>query len=92
MRTISKTSMYAWLLSQVRELEPGKAFEARRGQHYTCESQSFTQAVYAVAAQNGYKATCSVFETSVVYCFYRADSYLRPNLPAYPVVKKMRRF
>lgn len=92
MYQITRSSIYAFLLDQVGVLEPGEAYLATRGKHFTCEPNSFTNAVYRVAEQNGYKATCAVFTREVVYAFYRSSDLMRPNLPAYPIVKKMRRY
>jgi hypothetical protein len=93
MREINEeTSKYAFLLGWVMELEPGKAHKARRGKEFTCEPSSFGQVVYAAAAQRGYKATVATFAEGVVFAFYRADNFMKPNLAAYPIVKRMRRF
>lgn len=92
MRTLNlRTSRYKWLGKQAtRELQPGVAYQAIRFQDYDCESYSFTNNVYAAANTLGLKATCAVFESSVVFAFYHPDAFLRPNLAAYPVVKKIR--
>ena len=93
-REISAKSRYAFLLGWARELEPGKAHLARLGKEFDCMATSFTGAVYAAAATRGLKATVAVFpdQGAVVFAFYRADSFTRPNLAAYPIVKKMRKF
>lgn len=92
MRTLNlKTSRYKWLGKQVaKELQPGVAYQAIRFKDYDCLSYSFAQAVYAAANTLGMKATCAVFDSSVVFAFYHPDAFLRPHLAAYPVVKKIR--
>lgn len=82
---------YKWVEGHVKDLEPGHAYLARRGTEYVCESRSFAGVVYATAREKGWKATVVTGERWVVFAFYRPDSYMRPNLPAYPIVKKMRR-
>jgi hypothetical protein len=88
-------SKYGWLLANVGALEPGKAHQAQKGSHFTCEARSFAGYVYAAAAERGYKATVAVFERLphpvVVFAFYRPTDLMRPNLAAYPVVKKLRK-
>lgn len=86
---MAKGSKYAWV--SVRELEPGVAYEATHGQHYTCQSVSFAGALYKIAKEQGWKATVTIFETKVIFSFYRPDSYMRPNMAAYPVVMKERK-
>jgi hypothetical protein len=84
-------SRYKWLGKwAARELKPGVAFQAFRGKDYECLSISFAGQVYAAAYALGLKATCSVFEDCVVFAFYHPDAFMRPNMPAYPVVRKMR--
>lgn len=89
-------SKYAWLLAHVvHRLEPGKALRAQKGSEFMCEARSFAGYVYAAAAAKGYKATVCVFDSLehpvVVYAFYRPNDLMRPNLAAYPIVKRMRR-
>jgi hypothetical protein len=88
---LTGNSKYVYLLGWVRELKPGEAHVAFRGEHYTCQSESFRGVVYQVAKEKGLAATVSVFTSCVVFAFYQPTGYLRPNLPAYPIVKKMRR-
>lgn len=87
---VGPQSKYNWMLTMQLELEPGVAHLATRGVQFTCTPESFTQVIYGVARQRGFAATVATFDTCVVYAFYRRSSYLRPNLQAYPVVKKMR--
>ena len=86
-----KTSRYKWLGRQAtRELKPGVAYQAFRGRDYECMSHSFASVIYAAAAAHGLKATCAVFESVVIFAFYHPDAFLRPNMAAYPVVRKIR--
>lgn len=89
-----QTSKYGWLLGHVQTLPPGEAHLAQYGSQYQCLPQSFAAYVYAAAIERGYKATVAIIDrnsgSSVVYAFYRPTDYMRPNLPAYPIVKKMR--
>jgi hypothetical protein len=82
---------YQWIKGQVKELEPGTAYLARREVEFLCLPGSFAQAVYRTAREKGWRATVAIGDTWVAFTFYRPDSYLRPNMPAYPIVKKMRR-
>lgn len=93
-RVITDGSKYAYLLSWVKKLKPGEAHQANLGHHFTCLVTSFSAAVYAAAATKGWKATVVTFpdEGCVVFAFYKPDDLMKPNLAAYPVVKKMRRF
>lgn len=76
----------------MRKLEPGHAFLAEKGQDFFCEPESFRQVVYDLAKTYGlgHKGTAVVIGKSVVYAFYQQSAYMRPNLPAYPIVKKLR--
>jgi hypothetical protein len=89
-------SKYAWLLLHTEtRLQPGRALRAQKGSEFQCEARSFANYVYAAAAYRGHKATVMVFDNLdhpvVVYAFYKANDLMRPNLPAYPIVKKMRK-
>lgn len=83
---------YAWLLTGIRKLPPGEAFLANKGSEFDCAPGSFRGAVYRAAAEKGrgWKATTIVHGRTVVYAFYQNRDYMRPNLPAYPIVKKIR--
>lgn len=86
------SSKYDSLRSAVRKLKPGEAFVATELQDFTCQPASF-QGVVHQAAKNkgdGWKATTTIIGHHVVYAFYRRTDYLRPNLQAYPIVRKMR--
>lgn len=87
---ITGNSKYHFMLGWVSELPAGQAHVATKGNQYTCKSESFCQVVYTVARQKDYAATVSVFQGHVVFAFYQRTAYMRPNLQAYPVVKKMR--
>jgi hypothetical protein len=86
-----QTSKYGWLLGHVQVLEPGTAYFARKGVEFTCLPESFRGYVYAAAAEQGWKASAMVFGYGVAYAFYRPTDLMRPNLPAYPIVKKLRK-
>lgn len=90
-----QNSKYGWLLGHVGPLEPGVAYRAQRGNEFQCQAKSFTSYVYAAAAEKGYKATVAVFDhikqPVVVFAFYRSTDLMRPNLAAYPIVKRMRK-
>jgi len=91
-----QNSKYGWLLGNVQPLEPGKAYRAQRGSEFLCEAESFRGYVYAAAAERGYRASTVVFgrrdleHPVVVYVFYKPDALMRPNLAAYPIVKRIR--
>ena len=80
---------YAWV--DMRELTPGEAFQAFKGRHYTCESRSFAGQLYKMARERDWSVTVAVFPTTVIFAFYQTNSYLRPNMRAFPVVLKLRR-
>jgi hypothetical protein len=90
-RVIGKSSRYQYLLGFVRELEPGKAHICFKGKDFTCTPQSFSGVVRVAAQQRDMTVTVVTFHDRVVFAFYRRDSYMRPNLAAYPIVRKMRR-
>lgn len=73
-----------------RELKPGVAFLAIQWVDFDCTPMSFASQMCTLARDHGMRATCAVFTDRVVYVFYHPESFLRPNLPAYAVVKKMR--
>lgn len=85
-------SKYYHHVRGVRKLGAGEAFIATKGEHFTCQPESFRHIVYEAALThgNGWRGTCTVIGKSVVYAFYRNSDYMRPNLPAYPLVKKLR--
>jgi len=85
-------SQYYHLLNNVRKLAKGEAFVAAKGIDFTCQPQSFQGVVYDLAKTKGrgWIGTSTVIGGSVVYAFYMRSDLMRPNLPAYPIVKKMR--
>lgn len=83
-------SKYSWMAGWVSELEPGQAYRAEKGVEYDCMSESFRNVVYTVAREKGWKATATVFPEFVVFAFFKPTSYMRPNLPAYPIVRKLK--
>lgn len=85
-------SKYHHLIHSVRKLKPGEAYLAQKGQDFDCQPESFRGVVYDLATTKGggWVGTCTVFGAVVVYAFYKRDDYMRPNLPAYPIVKKLR--
>lgn len=87
---------YAWLLGHVElRLEPGKALRAQRGSEFMCLPETFAGYVYQAARQRGHRATVAIFaglqHPVVVYAFYRPTDLMRPNLAAYPIVKRLRK-
>ena len=86
-----QTSKYGWLLGHVQTLDPGKAHLSRKGVHSDCLPDSFRGYVYAAAAERGYKASAVVIGGDVIYAFYRPTDLMRPNLVAYPIVKRMKK-
>lgn len=89
---LSGNSKYIALLANVRKLKAGEAYVLRQGVDFTCTPESMRGVIYqlAQAKGNGWKGTVSVVGRSVIYCFYKNSDYMRPNLPAYPLVVKYR--
>ena len=85
-------SKYRYLVNGVRKLEPGEAMIATKDHDFTCTPETFRSVLYQAAVTKGrdWHATSVIIGTSAVYAFYRTGDYLRPNLPAYPLVKKLR--
>jgi hypothetical protein len=85
-------SKYYHLVSAVRKLKPGEAMIASKGHDFSCEPSSFRSIVYRAATTkgSGWRGTVVVIGEEVVFAFYKEDDYMRPNLPAYPLVKKLR--
>ena len=85
-------SKYDPLRVNVHKLKVGEAYVATYPEDFTCVPESFRNVVYSLAsdAGHGWKGTCAVVGMNVVYCFYRQTDLMRPHLPAYPLVKKMR--
>lgn len=85
-------SKYDHLVRGVAKLKPGEAFFAQQGGMFTCQPESFRTVLYEVARTAGreWRVTSVVEGDTVVWAFFKRSDYLRPNLPAYPVVKKLR--
>lgn len=88
---LNGNSKYHYLLGWVKVLPPGQAHVALKGEQYTCASESFRNVVYQVARERNLAATVSVFTSCVVFAFYKPTNLMRPNLPAYPVIRRMRK-
>jgi hypothetical protein len=90
-----ENTKYAWLAGWVHKLKTGEALVASRGHQdaegvFTCTPASFASVVYAMADYRGWKATVVTTTNQVAFSFYKATDYTRPNMPALPIVKKMR--
>jgi len=88
-------SKYNWALGWVSKLPAGQACLAVRDHTekegtFTCEPRSFAKIVYQAAQAKGWKASVAVFEDRVVFAFYKPYSFSRPNLLAYPIVRKLK--
>ena len=85
-------SKYSYLVQGVRKLKPGEAMMSTKDHDFTCTPETFRAVLYNAARTKGsqWHATSLIIGTSVVYAFYQSGDYMRPNLPAYPIVKKMR--
>jgi hypothetical protein len=83
---------YAYLVHAVKTLPQGEAYVATKGHDFTCEPESFRGVVYSLAKEKGsqWVGTSTIIGNSVVYAFYTKTAYMRPNLPAYPIVRKMK--
>jgi hypothetical protein len=89
---IGQGSKYAHLIHAVRKLMPGEVYVGTKGEDFTCEPMSFQGVIYEVAATKGaqWKATTVVIgHHYVAYAFYKETDYMRPHLPACPMVKKL---
>jgi hypothetical protein len=85
-------SKYDHLVKGICKLKPGEAFFAQKGGMFTCAPESFRNVLYQVASTAGkeWRVSSVVRGDAVVWAFYKKSDYLRPNLPAYPVVKKLK--
>ena len=85
-------SKYHYLTRAVRKLGAGEAYVAHYGDAFTCKPESFRGVLYDAATSRGggWVATSTIVGNSVVYAFYKRSDYMRPNLTAYPIVKKLR--
>lgn len=91
-RLISPGSKYAYLVRGMTKLKPGEAFHAEKGHDFTCLPETFRNLLYQAAKQagNGWKVSAVISDETVVWVCWKHKDYLRPNLPAYPLVKKLR--
>lgn len=89
---ISPGSKYDHLVRGITKLKPGEAFFAQKGGMFDCRPESFRAVLYKVVstAGKGWRVSSVVRGDTVVWAFYKDNDYMRPNLPAYPVVKKLR--
>jgi hypothetical protein len=86
-------SKYDPLRVNVTKLNAGEAYVATYPDDFTCKPESFQNVVHLLAAQkgNGWKATTvCIYPRTVVYAFFKNTDYMKPNLAAHPVVKKLR--
>lgn len=85
-------SKYHHLIHSVKRLELGQVYAATKGIEFLCEPDSFRGVVYELATTKGggWRGTCTVIGRTVYYAFYKDTDYMRPNLPACPVVRKAR--
>lgn len=85
-------SKYWWLVKGVAKLPPGEAFIAEHNAAFTCTPETFRNTLYQVAKTAGkqWHVSACVVGSTVVWAFYKGSDYMRPNLPAYPIVKKLR--
>ena len=85
-------SKYDHLVRGIAKLKPGEAFFAQKGGMFTCQPETFRTVLYQVAKTAGkeWRVTSVVIGEHVVWAFYKCNDYMKPNLPAYPVVKKLR--
>lgn len=85
-------SKYDHLVRGITKLKPGEAFFAQRGGAFTCQTNTFQNVLYQVARAAGKDWRVCTYRGDdwVVWAFYKASDYMKPNLPAYPVVIKMR--
>lgn len=74
-----------------KELPAGKAMMVTRFVDYKCDSRSFAGQVYTQARARNLKVTVTVFESFVLFAFFKANSLMKPNMPAYSQVKKVRK-
>lgn len=81
-----------YYLTKMTKLKPGEAFHAEQGHDFTCQPESFRNLLYQAASTRGggWHVSAVVVGKTVLWAPYKASDYLRPNLPAYPLVKKLR--
>ena len=90
---IGPGSKYARLVLGVRKLQKGQVYVATQGHDFTCLPESFRTVVHAAAASKtpgNWKATTSIVGRQVFFAYYEARDYMKPNMPAMPLVRKAR--
>jgi hypothetical protein len=85
-------SRYYYLVTGIAKLPAGQAFTATQGEAFTCQPESFRNTLYQVASTvgKGWHVSATIIGTTVVWAFWKNTDLMRPNLRAYPVVKKLR--
>jgi hypothetical protein len=85
-------SKYHYLVNGMVKLKPGEAFQAEQYVDFTCTPESFRNVLYQAAstAGHGWHVSAVVIGKIVLWACWKQSDYLRPNLPAYPLVKKLR--
>jgi hypothetical protein len=85
-------SKYQYLVRGMTKLKPGEAFHAEKGHDFTCQPESFRNVLYQAAstAGHGWHVSAVIVGNTVVWACWKASDYMRPNLPAYPIVKRMK--
>lgn len=83
------TPKYRALALGIQKLKPGEAFVAQKGADFDILPESFRAVLYRIAQEKGpeWRVTTLIRGKRVVYAYYKKTDYMRPNLPAYPVVK-----
>lgn len=89
---LKPNSKYQYLVRGMNRLEPGKAFHAQQGHDFTCKPESFRNMLYQAASTRGggWHVSAVVVGQTVVWACYQSRDYMRPNLPAYPIVKALK--
>lgn len=89
---ITQGSKYAHLLHGVRRLQRGQVYVAVQGHDFSCLPESFRTIIHLVAHSKGprWRATTSIVGTQVFFAYYDSRDYMKPNMPAMPLVLKAR--
>jgi len=89
---ITPGSKYARLVLGVRKLQRGQVYVATKGHDFNCLPQSFQNVVHLVARskEGNWKATTAIVGNQVFFAYYEARDYMKPNMPAMPLVRKAR--
>jgi hypothetical protein len=89
---ITPGSKYDYLVRGIRKLPPGEAYVAERNDSFTCQPESFRNILYQAAstAGKGWHVSATIIGDCVVWAFWKHGDLMRPNLLAYPIVKKLR--